>query len=397
VLGEVLLPSSDDLDIKDVNVEEEMISLRIGLRTAAAVCPHCGQSSGRVHSQYGRTVADLPSTARRVRLHLVVRRFFCDNQMCQRKTFAEGFQALAAPYARRTNRLADRQRKVGLALGGEASSRLLSQLGRPVSGDTVLRLMENDPGEAAPTPRILGIDDWAWCKGQRYGTILVDLERHAPVDLLPDRSADSLAAWLRGHPGDEIISRDRSLEYAKGIAQGAPDAVEVADRWHLLQNLKDALIRILEQHTACLYAAASEPETDCLPESRLQSGTPIERSDLTVLTKAAQRRQATRERRLARYQAVMELHQQGMKIRPIAQQLGMGRGTVRRYIKAGSFPEMGERTRRPTILDPLLPYLEKRWSEGCHNGLQLCREIQKQGYAGSCPSVSRWAWKMRQH
>jgi transposase len=280
-------------------------------------------------------------------------------------------------------------------LGGEAGARLLNQLGMPASGDTVLKLMQDEPRRAAPVPRVLGIDDWAWCKGQRYGTILVDLEHHTPVDLLPDRPADSLAAWLRAHPGIEIISRDRSREYAKGIAQGAPDAVEVADRWHLLQNLKDALIRILEQNSACLYAAASEPDIDRLPESVVESDTPTESADSPVPTKAAQRRQASRERRLARYQAVMDLHQQGMKIRSIAHQLGMGRATVRHYIKAGGFPEMGKRRRRPTILDPYLSYLQERWSEGCYNGLQLYREIQKQGYAGSRPSVSRWAWQMR--
>jgi transposase len=398
MLDEVLLPSLDDFDVKDVTVDQEIINLRIGLRTTGATCPCCGRSSDRVHSQYGRTIADLPCAGRSVRLRVTVRRFFCDNGMCERRTFAERVPSLAAQYARRTIRLAARQRQASLALGGEAGARLLRQLGMPTSGDTLLRLLRDNPREAAPPPHILGIDDWAWCRGQRYGTILVDLERHIPVDLLPDRSADSLAAWLRDHPGIEIISRDRSLEYAKGIAQGAPNAVEVADRWHLLQNLKDALIRILEQHTGCLYAAASQPESDRLLASIRARDTPQEMAapPLSVPTKAAQRRQATRDRRLARYQAVMDLHQQGVKIRSIAHQLRMGRATVRRYTKAGGFPEMGTRKRGPTILDPFLPHLEKRWSEGCQNGLQLFREIQKQGYSGSRPSVSRWACKMRQ-
>ncbi len=398
MLDEVLLPSLDDFDVVDVAVAQEMISVGIGLRTTAAACPCCGRSSSRVHSQYGRTVADLPCAGRSVQLRVTVRRFFCDNPMCGRRTFAERLPSLAVQYARRTIRLAAKQRQAGLALGGEAGARLLSQLGMPTSGDTVLRLLRDNPREVAPPPRILGIDDWAWCRGQRYGTILVDLERHVPVDLLPDRSAASLAAWLHDHPGIEIISRDRSLEYAKGIAQGAPDAVEVADRWHLLLNLKDALIRFLEQHTVCLYAAASEPESDCPLESIPERDTHPEVSAHSPLepTKAAQRRDAARERRLARYQAVMDLHQQGVKMRSIARQLHMGRATVQQYVKAGSFPEMGERRRRPTILDPFLPYLEERWSEGCHNGVQLYREIQKQGYAGSRPSVSRWVCRARQ-
>lgn len=396
MLAEALLPSMEGFDLQEATVEEEMIGLKISLQAKAASCPSCGRSSGRVHSRYGRTMADLPCAARQVRLHLMVRRFFCDNAMCQRKTFAEGFPSLAAAYARRTCRLAGSQRKAGLAMGGEAGARLLNQLGMQISGDTVLRLIKDGSSEAIPTPRVLGVDDWAWRKGQRYGTILVDLERHVPVDLLPDRSADGLAAWLRAHPGIEIISRDRSLEYAKGIAQGAPDAAEVADRWHLLQNLKDALVRVLEQHTDCLYAAASEQDILSPPESASEASPPMRSANRTVPTKVAQRRLVTRERRFARYEAVMDLHRQGMKIRSIAYQLGMGRGTVRRYIKAGGFPEMGKRKRCSTILDPFLPYLGRRWSEGCHNALQLYREIQKQGYSGSRPSVSRWACKMRQ-
>jgi transposase len=395
MLAQVLLPCSTRLELKEAVVEDEMITVAANSQQPDAECPKCHQPSTRIHSRYGRIVADLPCAERRVRLHLQVRRFFCDNAACERRTLAERFPGIVAPYARRTSRLAAIQRLVGLALGGEAGVRVLIEVAMPTSGDTILRLIRDAPQEEMPTPRVLGVDDWAWCKGQRYGTILVDLERHCVVDLLPDRSAETLAAWLRDHPGIEIISRDRAGVYIKGINQGAPDAIQVADRWHLLRNLRDALIRILEQNRACLYAAAAKPDDHPELESPAEADMNEEKKEDPLPTKSEQRQQATRERRLARYQTVIDLYDEGMKIREIARELGMGRGTVRRYIKAGSFPEMARRRKRGSILDPFLPYLEKRWAEGCHNGLQLYREIEKQGYSGSRPLVSRWAAQVR--
>lgn len=395
MLTEALVPRSSAFELEDVAIEDDMVKLTIHCLRSGAMCPECGQSSERVHSRYWRTVADLPCSEHRVQLHLMVRRFFCDNCHCTRRTFAERFPNIVGSHARRTNRLAAKQRQVGLALGGECGARVLRQVGMPISGDTVLRLIRNGCQTALPTPRVLGVDDWAWRKGHQYGTILVDLERHRPVDLLPDRTARSLAAWLKAHPGVEIISSDRSREYGKGIAKGAPEAIQVADRWHLLQNLKDALVRALEQNQACLYAAAHEPErNEEAPPKPISPVQPMRPGD-RPLTKAESRRQATRERRLERYNTVMELHQGGMSIRAIARELGMGRGTVRRYLNAGSFPEMGERKRKPSILDPYLPYLESRWAEGYQNALQLFRDIEKQGYPGSPQTVSRWAWKRR--
>jgi transposase len=394
MLTKALVPCSSVFKLEDVAVEDSLVKLTIHCLRSSATCPKCDQSSERVHSRYWRTVADLPCSEHRVQLHLMVRRFFCDNCSCARRTFAERFPSIVSSHARRTNRLAAKQRQVGLVLGGEYGARVLRQVGMPISGDTVLRLIRSGCQTALPTPRVLGVDDWAWRKGQQYGTILVDLERHRPVDLLPDRTANSLAAWLKAHPGVEIVSSDRSREYGKGIAEGAPEAIQVADRWHLLQNLKDALVRTLEQNQACLYAAATEPEynEDAQPKP-ISPVQPVRSGDR--MTKAELRRRATRERRLERYNTVIELHQGGMTIRAIARELGMGRGTVRRYLNAGSFPEMGERKRQPSILDPYLPYLESRWAEGYQNSLQLFREIEKLGYPGSRQTVSRWAWQKR--
>jgi hypothetical protein len=213
-----------------------------------------------VHSRYDRHLADLPPLGRSVLIHLRVRRFYCRNAACPRQTFVERLPNLMAPFARRTCRLAEAQAQTGAALGGagqgsigesrwntsgggEASRRLLSRLSMPVSADTVLRLVKTLPLPDQPAPRVVGVDDFAKRKGRSYGTIIVDLEQHRVVDLLPDRSAATLASWLRQRPAIEIVARDRSTEYASGIAMGAPAALQVADRWHLLANMRQVVER----------------------------------------------------------------------------------------------------------------------------------------------------------
>lgn len=241
MLAQLLLPDTTRLDLKKVTISNHIIIVTAQSSQPDAVCPDCHQRSSREHSRYWRKPADLPCAERQVQLSLLVRRFFCDNATCERKTFAEPFPDLVARYARRTHRLKTQQRQIGLKLGGQVGAQVLTDMSMPVSGDTLLRLVRTISSQPVSTPRVLSMDDWAWCKGLRYGTILVDLERHCPVDPLPDRSAKSVAAWLQAHPGVEIISRDRAGEYIKGINQGAPEATQVADRWHLLRNLTSGL------------------------------------------------------------------------------------------------------------------------------------------------------------
>jgi transposase len=395
MLTDILLPSSLRLD--KMTIEDKVVVCEVSSTQIQGECPDCHQHSQRVHSWYMRTVADLPWGEVMLYFHLNIHRFFCDNQQCQRKTFTEKLPEFVAPYARRTLRLATQQRATALTLGGEAGARLLEKLTMPTSGDTLLRLIRNGASDPPAHDKVcvVGIDDWAWRKGQSYGTILVDLEAHCPLDLLPDRSAESVAAWLKAHPGIEIICRDRAEVYMDGATQGAPGAIQVADRWHLLANLRDVLERLLERHRVCLYAAAAKPE----PPNEPQAEDVLPETSKKVepqLTKTEQNRQATRKRRLARYQTVVELHRQGVKMRAIARQLGMSPRTIRRYIEAGSFPEMAQRRKTPSILDPFLPYLNQRWQAGYQNASQLYREIKAQGYPGCQSLVGQWAGRKRQ-
>jgi transposase len=421
-LAELLLPDVNLLRLDGVVIDAEGATIRATSWQAAVCCPVCGQPSQREHSRYIRRPSDLPCGGRALRLELTVRRFFCDNAACARQTFAERLAGVVRVSARRTERLAELQRQIGLALGGEAGARHAAQLAVPVSPDTLLRLISETTELPVTTPRALGIDDWAWRKRQRYGTILVDLERRCVVDILPDRSADTVAAWLQAHPGVEIISRDRGGIYAEGARRGAPAAVQVADRWHLLANLREALERLLtRQHTAlprvtgldakkhqsataseALKTVGTAPTASSAPDGiaatnlvSADAAKPAGEPPAAEVTKDQLLRQQRRARRLSRYQDVVHLHQAGVSVRRIAQQMGMGRQTIRRYLHHGAFPEITQRRKSPSLLDCWEPYLLERWQAGCHNALQLYREIHAQGYTGSCPLVSRWAARYR--
>ena len=230
-----------------------------------------------MHSRYRRKPADLPALGRRVGVSLQVRRFYCRNAKCARRTFAERLPKLVAPHARRTRRLAAAQARVGVALGGNAGSKLLRHLTMSVSTDTVLRLVHRLPLPAQEPPRIVGVDDWAICKRCTYGTVVVDLERRRVLDLLPDRTAETLAGWLRAHPSIEAVARDRSTEYARGISLGVPKAVQVADRWHLLANMRQAVERWLHAAQARLRRLPM-PSSDGGPTVSTRRGQAFRRS-----------------------------------------------------------------------------------------------------------------------
>ena len=314
-----------------------------------------------------------------------------------------------APDPRVREDLASQQQQAAFVLGGEAGASLLAIMGMAVSPDTLLRLIRKAPEPEVKTPRVLGVDEWAKRKGQSYGTILVDLEAHRPVDLLPDKSAESFAAWLKEHPGVEVISRDRGVEYMKGATEGAPDADQVADRWHLLTNLRDTMKRLLESTRACLKAAAEKATDESQDESRERkqeqvSAThaesadkpaetkPIETKqiDATPRTRAEQKKLARHAIRQERYEAVCQLHQQGVSIRGIARRLRLSRPTVRKYIEAETCPMYPEDVKRGSKLAPYVGYIQQRWDAGCHNASQIWRELCGLGFDGSRGLVACW-------
>ncbi|WP_425484167.1 ISL3 family transposase [Allomesorhizobium camelthorni] len=347
-------------------------------------CPCCGHRTRRVHTHYMRRLTDLPWQGRIVEIQLHARRFRCADPQCPRRIFTERLPETVQPKARRTVRLGESQLAIGFAVGGEPGSRLSDRLAMPASGDTLLRMIRAAGFEPPQAPRVVGIDDWAWRKGQRYGTIICDLERNRVLDLLPDRSADTVASWLEHHPGIEVIARDRAGVYAEGARRGAPDATQVADRWHLLQNLGEALRLAVGRHRKAVGAAGKammeemSDDDDAEPASSVESCTQLDGL-----------RRSRRHQRSELYAEILQLRASGMAPRQIAPRMGMSVRTVERWLAAGGEPEH----RRPptrSVLDSFQDYLELRWQEGQRNGSQLWTEIKRRGFEGSKATVYRW-------
>ncbi|HEY8285467.1 MAG TPA: ISL3 family transposase [Chloroflexota bacterium] len=348
-----------------------------------ARCPMCATPSSRIHSRYWRRAADLPWGMVTLHLLLSVRRFHCLARDCPRRLFTERLPHLLGPYARRTARAQEIARVVALAVGGEGGSRLIARLRMRLSAATLRRLIRQGEVPPAAPPRIIGVDDFALRRRHRYGTGIADLEKHKIVDLLPDRTATTLATWLRQYPCIEVVSRDRSPEYARGISEGAPQAVQVVDRWHVLRNVREVGERLLDAHRAQWQDIALPDPTDRVPSVRRS------RHEQSA-------RQAGHCQRRERYAQVRALHAQGTSQPRIARQLRMGRVTVRRYVRADVFPERAAHRRKPSQLLPFVAYIERRWAEGCTDGVQLWKEIQAQGYGGSRRMIAQWVCQHRQ-
>ncbi|MFL5332590.1 MAG: ISL3 family transposase [Geminicoccaceae bacterium] len=398
-----VLPIPRSLHVETLLLDEERLTILASSAAADAPCPLCGQRSERVHSHYARSLADLPWADVAVHLRVHVRKFFCDNAACPRRVFAERLAGVAQACARRTDRQRGALTAIAFALGGEAGARLARQLGMPISPDTLLRLIRRDPDDVRPVPTVLGVDDWAIHKGLTYGTILVDLLRHRPVDLLPDRASGSLAGWLQTHPGVQIIARDRAGAYAEGARDGAPDATQVADRWHLIDNLADTLEATLRTKTACLKAAATtlagQAQADSqerAPPEAIYQGKRRHPQPERWRDRVEMAAEAGVARRRANDEQVRALHAQGVSVAQIARTVGIARMTVYRYLREGPPQRKRHTVHGPQrVLEPYEPYLLQRWADGCHTATRLWREIQAQGFAYSLTTVQRFVNQLR--
>jgi transposase len=401
-----LIPPS--LHVQSLLLSDDGVTIRALSQATGVRCPVCGEPSDRVHSRYERTLAELPWARFAVRLQLRVRRFFCNNATCPRAIFAERLTGIAPAFAHRTVQQRDRLTDLALALGGEEGARLAAKHGMPVSPDTLLRLVRGAPERELPTPAVLGVDDWAIHKGLTYGTVLVDLERHRPVDVLPDRSSASLAAWLKAHPGVEVIARDRGGAYAEGARDGAPEAVQVADRWHLVDNLADTLEGFFRGKGACLKAASAALIAQAKVKDEETGGVAPPTIDTVYQGKRRhpqperwrERVEAAAEegvaRRRERYEQARALHANGTCVADIAREVGASRMTIYKYLREG--PPQRKRHSihgKQRVLEPYEPYLLTRWADGCHTATVLWREIQAQGYGHSVSNVQRFVAELR--
>jgi transposase len=379
--SQAVLPNPKSLILDRVERDQNQFILTVRTRQPVA-CPRCGESCISRHSEYIRTIQDLPWQGLSVYIKVRVRRFRCRNPSCRQKVFAERLPGIASRRARRTDRLGSVIRFVGYSAGGLPGSRLLDRLAVQVSDDTVLRVVKHRPSpcDDAHPVRHAGVDDWAWRKGQRYGTIVVDLERHKVVDVLPNRSADDVAVWLHAHPTVKTINRDRCGTYADGAARGAPNAVQIADRFHLVLNLSTAMERAMEERRGDLHFSETEPVSspDPKPDNHGHDRETAEKS----------RQQQRRQRRLERYHEVVALHANGHSQSGISEALGISIKTVRRWLRSGQFPERKPVIGRYSHVRQFEAYLRQRWEQGCHNSYQLFREIRLRGYQGCRQMVS---------
>lgn len=317
-----------------------------------ADCPICAQPSYRVYSRYTRTLSDLPCIAFSLTLIVQVCKFFCSNPDCHRRIFTERLPEVAVPWVRKTVRFVEQLQSIGLALGGAASARLGGRLGYASSSNTLLNHLRRLSLPAFKTSSVLGVDDFALRKGHHYGTILVDLETHQPIALLADRKAETLIEWLKAHPRIAVLSRDRSRTYKKAMTEGAPEAIQVADRFHLVKNLSEVLERVLGG-----YRTESK-KVECSQQQVTLAAVPekvvIARPNPTTSEKAQQRILNNQKHRIKQQKAIKKMQSQHCRPSVIARKLGVSRNTVARYGALPDFPTVP--ARRPTfgrsLLDP---------------------------------------------
>lgn len=383
----------EQLCVEALAFDGDSVTVHASTVKATAECPMCGRPSRRAHGRYTRTLADLPWCGKPMRIRVRVRKFFCDEPTCERRIFAERLEEVALPFARGTDRRREALEWIAFALGGEAGARLARELGLLVSPDTLLNRIRGASRGDAEDVRVVGVDDFGFRRGNVPGTILVDLERHRVVDLFEGHSAESIARWLGRHPDVEVVGRDRSPVCREGINAGAPKAVQVADRWHLLHGLTQALEEFLLRKRPVLREAVSRPD-DAEPEADVGVRDPSHQPGSWRARKeeAAAKRH---ERLVEQWRDIRRLHLAGANVRFIARKLGVGARTVYRYKDLEEAPPRRTHTTRASVLDAYVPYLLKRWEEGCRDGKRLLREIRERGYENSERTFIRFTAELR--
>lgn len=369
-----LVPSGFIVEHTAVGVDRVTVSVR-SVATDCA-CPACGSHSKRVQSRYWRCAADLPFGGRRVDLRVLVRRFWCDAVLCGRHIFAERFaEGVLAPWSRRTGRLDHIVHHLGLALGGRPAANFAERLMVPVSNDTLLRVVRRRARTPQDALTVIGIDDFAWRRNHRYGTIVCDLERRRTVTLLPDREPATSEAWLRHHPSISIVARDRGGGYGEAATKALPDAMQVADRWHLMENASRAFL-------------------DAVRKSMRQIRTAIGATviNLELLTSAERLQYEGYLRREETNGAILALSKDGIPIKQIVKRTGLARDTVRRIIRGQRFDVFRS---RQSSLEAELPWLDAQWEAGKRNASALWRSMRARGFRGSLRVVSEWATRRR--
>jgi transposase len=351
------------LVIEDVTDRDEWIAVRARTAGGPVACPRCGGLTGQVHGYCQRTVADVPADGRPVVVHVRVRRMRCPALDCPVQTFREQVAGVLDRYQRRTTRLAGQAGEVARRLAGRAGAGLLAALGVPLSRHTALRLLLRLALPEAGVPRVLGVDDFALRRGQVYATVLIDAETGQRVDVLAGRKAEVLEAWLRGHPGVEVVCRDGSGAYGEAVRRALPGAIQAGDRWHLWHGLAQAVLKEVAAHSSC-WASAGPPRSD------------------------GRQAKTTAER----WQQVHDLTDRGTGLLECSRRLGLSLNTVKRYARAAEPGRMVRAPRyRATLVDPFRDHLRARRAEDPAVPVQrLLAEIREQGYTGSMNLLYRY-------
>jgi transposase len=383
-IEDVLFPGVD-VDLERLIVSPELLVIEAAARGKPPRCPDCATLGRRVHSTYWRTLGERPAIGRNLAIRLRVRRYFCDRKRCGRLTFVEQVGGLSERYRRSSLGLKQWLRAVAVELGGRAGERLCRSISVRAGRTRLLELLEA-PEVPTRAPRVLGVDEFAFRRGRTYGTVLVDIEAGTVVDVLPDRTSETFAAWLREHPGVEIICRDRATAYTKAVKEAAPKAIEVADRWHLLQNLSRAVEKTCQQHRPCLRKQAEQDEPPEAPAVVL----PMPVLPRTPII------QRTRER----YADVHRLVDRGWTVSAIGRHLQLDRKTVRRFRDTpldellSSAKDFGVHRRDQLV--PFLPYLHARFAAGTTSGRRLFEEIGERGYQGGYSTLTAYLGRLRE-